>query len=79
MGNLRLARPALAVACAKKGRDCEFRPEAPWEIPSVCEADGKARRRLPALHPRRQASAACGGNNGVVVGHRSPLELCAAS
>ena len=28
MGNLRLARPALAVAARQKGRDCEFRPTA---------------------------------------------------
>ena len=51
VGNLRLARPALAVACAKKRRDCEFRPEAPSWVPSGCEPKGYRRRRLPALHP----------------------------
>jgi len=34
----------------------------------------KGREAPPGAPPRRQASAACGGNNGVVVGRRSPLD-----
>jgi hypothetical protein len=64
--------PPLAVACAKKGRDCEFRPEAPSWVPSGCEPKGYLRRRLPALHRRFRIAPTSAGTSAAPVSRRPP-------